>query len=379
MDMLVPTTVEELAEAVREAAARGAKLELRGGGTKANIGAPRDATILSMRGFSGIVDYDPAELVLTVRAGTPLAEVRALLVEHRQMLAFEPFDHGPIFGAGEGAATIGGVVAAGVSGSRRISAGAARDHLLGFTAVSGRGETFRAGGKVVKNVTGFDLSKLMAGSWGRLAALTELSLKVLPAPAASVTHVVRRLDPVEATRAMAQLLGSAVGPAALAYLPGNETRLLVRLEGFAPSVAARGTLLERLFEGVETAPPDIWAALRALSPLPGDAPLWRIVLPARQLPTLAARLDQEDVPWLADWGGGLVWAACSDAGMLRQAAAEAGGHAMLVRGDPALRRAVPTFHPLPSANAGLEAQVAQAFDPRGLFDTGRFGGNGDAH
>ncbi|WP_243451169.1 glycolate oxidase subunit GlcE [Sphingosinicella sp. CPCC 101087] len=377
--MAAPETVEELAEAVRAAGARGAKLEIRGGGSKAGVGAERDAAILDMRGFRGIVDYDPAELVLTVRAGTPLAEVQAVLAEQGQMLAFEPFDHGPIFGAGEGDATIGGVVAAAVAGSRRISAGAARDHLLGFTAVSGRGESFVAGGKVVKNVTGFDLPKLMAGSWGRLAALTELSLKVLPAPAETATRSIPGLDPARAARAMAQVLGSAVGAAAVAYLPGAQARVLVRIEGFAPSVEARCGLLESMFEGVEAASSESWATLLTLGGLPSGKPLWRILIPASQFPTVADLLDRVGAPWLADWGGGLIWAALDDAGLIRSAASQAGGHAMLVRAPAEMRRFVPSFHPLPSANAALEARVVHAFDPLGIFDSGRFAGRGDAH
>jgi len=378
MDVLAPGTVAALADVVRDARARHAKLEIRGGGSKAGTGAPRESTILDMRGFCGIVDYDPAELVLTVRAGTPLTQVQALLAANRQMLAFEPYDHGPIFGTAEGAATIGGVVAAGISGSRRLSAGAARDHLLGFTAVSGRGDIFVAGGKVVKNVTGFDLSKLMAGSWGRLAALTEISLKVLPAAPESATFLVRGLDATAAARVMARLLGSAVAPAALAYVPGEDARVMIRLEGFGPSVAARRAALASIADAVELSSPDVWDSLRRLEPFAADAPLWRITLPARQLPLLAERLDRLAAPWLADWGGGLVWATCPDAQALRAAAAEAGGHAILVRGPPALRRSVPAFHPLPPLNAMLEAQVVKAFDPDGVFETGRFGGSGHA-
>ena len=177
--MLEPRDAAELAEIVADAAARGRKLELRGGGTKADFGAPREAVVVSLAGLTGVVDYDPAELVLTVRAGTPLAEVQALVAAEGQMLAFEPW--------GEPGATIGGTIAAGVAGSRRVTAGSARDHLLGLMAVSGRGEVFVAGAKVVKNVTGYDLPKLMAGSWGRIGAMAELTVKVLPVPREVVT------------------------------------------------------------------------------------------------------------------------------------------------------------------------------------------------
>lgn len=160
-----PGSADELIEVVADAAASGGKLEIIGGGSKADIGAPREAALLDMNAFSGVIDYDPAELVLTVGAATPLAEIQSLVAQSGQMLAFDPFDHGPLFGRPAGAATIGGVLGAGVSGSARLSRGAARDHLLGFRGVSGRGEAFVGGAKVVKNVTGYDLPKIMTSAW----------------------------------------------------------------------------------------------------------------------------------------------------------------------------------------------------------------------
>ena len=236
--------------------------------------------------------------------------------------------------------------------------------MLGFTAVTGRGEIVKAGGKVVKNVTGFDLPKLMAGSWGRLAAMTELSLKVLPAPEYVATRAIRGLDVQAASLAMARALGSTVAPAAAAYLDGAT---LFRIEGFRPSVEARFAQLERMFEGVAPEDNRAWARLHDL---PGDDPLWRISIPAGQLPALAEMLEG---PWRADWGGALVWASQTDDP--RPAAVALGGHAMLWRAAPEVRRAVPAFHPQPAANAALEARVRAAFDPRGIFATGRF----DAH
>ena len=226
---LRPADIGELCAIV----AGGRPLRLRGGGSKDAIGRETDAAVVDMRGFAGVVDYDPPELVLTVRAGTPLAEVQALVAGEGQMLAFDPFDHAAILG-GAPRATIGGVIAAGVSGPARLSRGAARDHLLGFTAVSGRGEKFVAGAKVVKNVTGYDLPKLITGSWGRLAAITELTLKVLPAPQTQRTLVARGLDPAAAVAAMARAMGSAAEVSAAAHLPawqgGPVTAL--RLDGF---------------------------------------------------------------------------------------------------------------------------------------------------
>ncbi|BAK68155.1 glycolate oxidase subunit GlcE [Sphingobium sp. SYK-6] len=378
MTILAPASLDELALMIREALAAETKLEIRGGGSKAGVGAPRDAAILDMRGLSGIVDYDRAELVLTLGAGTPLAQVQALLAENGQMLAFEPFDQGPVFGAPPGAATIGGVVAGAISGPRRLSAGAARDHLLGFTAVSGRGEIVSGGGKVVKNVTGFDLPKLMAGSWGRLGALAEISLKVLPAPAATRTCVLRGQDAPMAAAAMARALGSAIAPAAAAYLPGAAAQTLLRIEGFGPSLDARWSMLEAMFGPVEAAPGAVWDGLRTLAPLPRDGTLWRLSIPARHMPAIGNALETAGAPWLADWGGALVWTVLADPALARRIAGEAGGHAMLFRADPAVRSAVPAFHPQPAVNAALEARVIGAFDPLGVFATGRFRGDMDA-
>jgi glycolate oxidase FAD binding subunit len=218
--MLRPKSVADIQQMVSQAVQEGSALEVRGGGSKSPMGVPdRQCTLVDMSAFDQVVDYDPPELVLTVGAGMPLQRVQALVDERNQMLAFEPFDHGPIFGKAAGAATIGGVIAAGVSGSRRLSAGAVRDHLLGFEAVSGRGERFVAGGRVVKNVTGYDLPKLMAGSWGQLAVLTQVTLKVLPKPRTSATVIVAGLDDVRAIAAMSTAMRSQAEVAAAAHLP----------------------------------------------------------------------------------------------------------------------------------------------------------------
>lgn len=379
MAILRPADTAELAEAIASAAARGDTLELRGGGSKAAIGTVgRRSAILDMRGFAGVVDYDPAELVLTVRPGTRLAEVEALIAGAGQMLAFEPFDHGPLFGAAAGQATIGGVVAAGIAGSRRLAGGGVRDHLLGFAAVSGRGEPFVAGGKVVKNVTGYDLPKLIAGSWGRLAALTELTLKVLPAPRETATCAIAGLAPDAAGAAMAQALGSQADPSAAAYLPdaltGGPSLTLFRLQGFGPSVVARCRLLADLLPGIHARDDGeaLWRTVRDLAPLEQDLPLWRISIAAARWPALVAAFPE--TRWLADWGGGLVWMATDRAAADVRAAAEVAlGHAMLVRGDQA-----PAFHPRPAGVAALEARVRRAFDPAGVFETGRFEDAADA-
>jgi len=384
MTILRPDTIDQLCAIVRDARADGRKLAIRGGASKAGFGAPVEATALDMRGFTGIVDYDPAELVLTVRAGTPLAEVEAALAAQGQMLAFEPWDHGPLFGAGAGGATIGGIVAAGVAGPRRLSAGGARDHLLGFTAVSGKGERFVAGGRVVKNVTGFDLAKLMAGSWGRLAAMTELSLKVLPRPREQATLAAEGLDAAAAQALMLRALGTSASVAAAAHLPAalnaGRALTLLRLEGIGPSVDARcaalvrqlapGHALQRLLEAEASA---CWQAIGTAAPL--DSPLlWRVQLPASAAASIAGWLEANGARWLIDWGGALLWTDWSgDPLTLRDHSAAAGGHAALVRAPAETRARIPAQHPRAPGVAALEARIRRAFDPDGVFETGRFG------
>ncbi|WP_116090473.1 FAD-binding protein [Sphingomonas crusticola] len=377
-----PHTAEELCGIFAAAAERGARLELRGGGSMADVGSPRSAEIVDMRGFAGVVDYDPAELVLTVGAGTPLAGVQQLLAAKDQALAFDPFDGGPLFGGPSGAATIGGIVAAGTAGSRRLSGGGARDHLLGFTAISGRGETFVAGGRVVKNVTGFDLPKLMAGSWGRLAALTQITLRVLPRPRESITRTYAGLT-LEGARALfAAAMASQASISAAAYRPGDgrdSSLTALRIEGFGPSVRARLLMLDGLGQGLDAmVGTDIdgdqfWNELATLSPLADGRPLWRISVPPSACSGLVAAMLPLDVHYLVDWAGARIWMTYNGpASVLRDAAAALGGHAMLIRGDPELRTATPAFHPQPASVAALEERVRRAFDPAGLFETGRF-------
>ncbi|WP_066815473.1 glycolate oxidase subunit GlcE [Sphingomonas mali] len=376
-DPIRPDSADALAAIVAEAARDGARLRLRGGGSKDAIGAPTpDARIVDMRGFSGVVDYDPPELVLTVQAGTPLAEVQALVADKGQMLAFDPFDHGAILDGAVGGATIGGIVAAGVAGPTRVSRGAARDHLLGFVGVSGRGERFVAGAKVVKNVTGYDLPKLITGSWGRLAAITELTLKVLPAPRLRLTLGVTGLDPAAAISAMARAMGSAAEVSAAAHLQdwNGAPLTAIRLDGFPSSVEARAALLTRLVDGIAPLADEeaarLWPAITTAAPLPAGVPLWRIIAPAAQMPNVIPAINGA---WLLDWAGGLLWlASADDPQAIRAAAMQAGGHAMLVRADAETRAIVPALHPQPNMLAALEERVRRAFDPAGVFETGRF-------
>jgi len=372
--MLEPRDAQDLRQVVADAAASGGKLELVGGGTRRGFGAPRDAGVVSLAAICGVVDYDPAELVLTVRTGTPLAQVAALVAAEGQMLAFEPW--------GDPGATIGGTVAAGVAGSRRVTAGSARDHLLGFSAISGRGEAFVAGAKVVKNVTGYDLPKLMAGSWGRLGAMTELTLKVLPAPRVTVTLAATGLSPAAAHAAMACALGSNAEVSAAAHLRRGIT--LLRVAGFAPSVEARCLGLPRLLgshcevrrmDEAEAGP--LWREAMTGEALAGPV-RWQVHLPPRQAPALAERLAPLGADWAMDWGGGRVWVALDrhDA-VVREEAQRLGGEAALVVAPEAMRATVPAMHPRAPGVAALEQRVRRAFDPAGVFASGRFAE--DAH
>ncbi len=300
-DTLKPRDAAEVEQAIRSALADGQALEVVGHGTKRAIGraAQWDAT-LDLSALTGVTLYEPEELVLSARAGTPLAEIEALVAASKQELAFEPMDYGPLLGTSPGAATIGGVLAANLSGPRRIKAGAARDHFLGFTAVSGRGETFKSGGRVVKNVTGYDLCKLIAGSWGTLAAMTDVTIKTLPRAETEATVLVQNLDDATARKAMTAATGSFADVSAVAHLPAIAAARIAeiaaaqtavtafRLEGVAPSVAERKSVLEKLLAPFgtlgslgEAASRALWRAVRDVTPFAAAGPagtrdLWRI-------------------------------------------------------------------------------------------------------
>ncbi len=384
MRTLAPTTTPELCESIAAAAGAGSHLEIRAGGSKAEIGAQRHAALLDLRGFSGVVDYDPPELVMTVKAATPLTEIEALVASEDQALAFEPWDHGPLFGRPVGAATVGGVIAAAVAGPARLSRGAARDHLLGVKAVSGRAEAFVAGGRVVKNVTGYDLPKLMAGSWGRLAAMTELTLKVSPRPRASVTMALEGLSAADAIAAMARAMGSPLDVSAAAHLPPevrpDRALTVLRLQGFERSVEARCAKMPALLrefgtvERLAASEADaLWRAIREAAPLAALDPLWRIQVAPSCASAVLQILEPLGAQWFCDWAGALIWLSMQgNAVRVREAVARLGGHATLVRATRDLRNTVPALQPRSSAVTALEARIRRAFDPAGVFETARF-------
>jgi glycolate oxidase FAD binding subunit len=372
-----------------------------GRGSKQAIGraAQWDAT-LDLSGLSGVTLYEPEELVLSAKAGTPLAEIEALVAASKQELAFEPMDYAAVLGSDAGSASIGGVLAANLSGPRRIKAGAARDHFLGVNAVSGRGETFKSGGRVVKNVTGYDICKLLAGSWGTLAAMTDVTIKTLPRAETEATVLVLNLDDGAARKAMSAATGSFADVSAAAHLPatvagripetavGRAAVTAFRLEGVAPSVADRKGVLEKTLAPFgtlgaldETASRALWRAVRDVTPFAASGPsggrdLWRISTAPTQAPSLGRTLEQCDAELLYDWAGGLVWAALpasndAHAPQVRAAVSEAGGHATLIRAPAAVRAAVEVFSPEPAPLAALTARVRQSFDPQGVLNAGR--------
>jgi glycolate oxidase FAD binding subunit len=396
---LKPGTVDELVQAIEWAVAGTHPLELVGGGSKRALGRPLQAEMtLDLSDLSGIREYQPEELVLTAGAATPIAEVEAALSEKGQMLAFEPADYGAALGSKAGA-TLGGILACNLSGPRRIKAGAARDHLLGFHAVSGRAEDFKAGGKVVKNVTGYDLCKLIAGSWGTLAALHEVSLKVLPAPELTRTVLIMGLDEAHAIAALGEAMASAHDVSGAAYLPAAlATRSAVsyvaaagasvtalRVEGIGPSVEARCRDLRALFaeigDGEELHSMNsrqFWREIRDIAPFVGDArALWRISLPPAEGARLVASIRELlIVESYFDWAGGLVWlalAADEDAGaeIVQTAATAHGGHATLLRAPADVRAAVTVFQPQAPAVAALTKRLKESFDPAGVLNSGR--------
>ncbi|WP_309083782.1 glycolate oxidase subunit GlcE [Chelativorans sp.] len=398
MTTFTPTNPAEALNTVRWAAADETPLEVVGHGSKRGIGRPAQTEhVLDLSKLTGVTLYEPEELVLSARAGTPIAEIEALVSEHNQQLAFEPMDYGPLLGGAAGRGTIGGVLAANLSGPRRIKAGAARDHVLGVHAVSGRGEAFKSGGRVVKNVTGYDLSKGLAGSWGTLAVVTDVTFKVLPAPETEKTLVLTGLDDAKAAAAMAEAMGSSAEVSGAAHLPegvvgrflggalSGGARTLLRIEGVGPSVDYRFDLLARLLRSYATAEAveredsrSLWREVRDCRPFADGtaAPVWRVSMSpteGHRMVDAFRRLAGANAYY--DWQGGLIWLrmeADPEAEGLRGLIGHfGGGHATLVRAPAGVRAAVPVFQPQPPALAALAARLKEQFDPKNILNPGR--------
>ena len=387
--LLAPADEAGVAAAVAAATAAREPLAIEGRGTKRALLRPvQAARTLSTRNLTGITLYRPTELVISARAGTPLPEIEAALEEGGQMLAPEPPDTRAIFG-GDVPATIGGIVAANLSGPRRITVGAMRDHLLGIRFVNGAGEVVRSGGRVLKNVTGLDLCKLLAGSHGTLGVLTEVTLKVLPRAETEATLAIRVPDIAAGVRALSAGLGSPYGVTGAALLPAGHGSLpgpvaLLRIEDFATSVAYRTGKLAadltphgeaRLLEAAGSVP--LWTAIRDATPLAagaGDA-VWRVSVRPSAAPAVVAAATAVGGRCLLDWGGGLIWIAGPATEAAHAAVVAAAGAARgtftLFRAPEPLRAAVAVLPEEPAPLAAIGARVKTALDPAGVFNPGR--------
>jgi glycolate oxidase FAD binding subunit len=403
-NVLRPATEWELKSMMASLVERQVPVEIAGAGSKRACGRPVSAsTILSTSMLRGITLYEPTELVMSARSGTPLSQIEVELAARGQMLPFEPIDMGALLGQQAGQQTIGGVFGANLSGSRRFVAGAARDHLLGLQAINGIGEMFKSGGRVMKNVTGVDVARGIAGSWGTLAVISEVTFKILPLPDDMATLIYRGLTDELATELMCAAAGSPFEVSGAIHLTETLARRLktaelaedkrsltaLRIENFSKSVEYRMARLKDLL--VAFGQPleldldvslKFWGETRRFSVLPfGPSQIWRISTAPRNGPKLVAAIRRH-VPLeaLYDWSGGLIWlemAATADAGAadVRRAVASFGGHATLIRADEAVRREVQVFQPLTPAVARLTQGLKAAFDPLGILNPGRMYAN----
>jgi glycolate oxidase FAD binding subunit len=365
---LRPDNEAELAQLL---CAPGPAFELVAGGTKRGIGKPMEAAILDLSALSGIVDYQPGELVLTVRPATTLAQIEALLSTQRQRLAFEPPPATLLDATGE--QTLGGVLMANSSGSRRLTAGSARDHFIGLRAVNGRGEAFVGGGRVVKNVTGFDLPKALAGSWGTLAVLTEVTVRLVPAAEFECTLLFATASVGAAVTLCSQALGSMFEVSCAAFVPGRGAAL--RLEGLTTSVQSRvaGLLAaltqvpDAMLQAADSAA--FWQQVGAAARLAQFPVIWRLSVPPRQAARILDEIEPED--FQLDWGGGLIWIGARQLDVQRVRGALRDGHATLVRAPLAERRNCSVFEPQSPAIAAIAARFKAAFDPDQRLNPGR--------
>ena len=402
--LLRPATEWELKSMIASLAERQTSVEVVGAGSKRACGRPVGASVLlSTAMLRGITLYEPTELVMSARSGTPLSQIEVELAARGQMLPFEPIDLGPMLGQQSGVQTLGGVIGGNFSGSRRLAAGAARDHVLGIQAINGRAEQFKSGGRVMKNVTGYDLARGITGSWGTLAVITEVTLKVLPLPDDMTTLVYTGLTDELAVELMCAAAGSPFEVSGTVHLtPVLASRLktgdlsedkksitALRIENFSKSVTYRKERLKELLvafgQPVEL---DLdlslkfWTELRRFSVLPYAAThVWRISTSPRNGPKLVSAIRRHvPVEVMYDWSGGLIWLeipASADAGAadVRRAVASFGGHATLIRAEESVRRDVQVFQPLTPAVARLTQGIKAAFDPLGVLNPGRMYAN----
>ena len=378
-NILKPENSEQIIDIIKQAD----RLELIGTGTKRNIGnLIVDADLVDLSLLDNVELYEPEELVISLGAGCRRKEIDKLLAGSGQQFAFEPPDFSHLLGC-DHTGTIGGMVASGLSGPRRMKAGGVRDFVLGVHAVSGRAEKFKTGGRVMKNVTGYDLSKVITGSWGTLAIMSKVTLKILPKPEMEVTLCLDELDNDQAVRVMSLAMRSSCDVSSAAHIPGSATML--RLEGFESSVRARVEMMKNLLKKFgdirteEQTSADIWADIRDVRHLSRDekTPVWRIcVPPASGAEVLRAIEDKIEAKAFLDWAGGLIWlevvnhpADCADD--IRQIVSKYGGHATLIRASTQLRKNTQVFQPQPKVLADLSKRLKQSFDPDNILNPGR--------
>jgi glycolate oxidase FAD binding subunit len=399
-----PAADWELQFMIAGCAERNVPIEVVGSGSKRAVGRPVESGVtVTTASLKGITLYEPSELVMSARAGTPLSLIEAELAARGQMLAFEPIDIGPATGGPHGAQTIGAVFATNLSGARRIQAGAARDHLIGVKGVNGRAEMFQAGGRVMKNVTGYDVARGLAGSWGTLAILTEVTFKVMPWPETAATVIFLGLPDNIAVELMCAAMALPVEVSGAVHLQASVAARLanqglrsmgksvtaLRIENFATAVAARKQKLEEALKVYGKALEldrrdtlEFWGELRRLSVMPNkQSLLWRISTKPTAAPKLVAAIKRYmPADAFYDWAGGLIWLevpATADAGTaeIRRATAIHGGHATLIRAEASVRVAVQVFQPLNPAVERLTRELKRAFDPSGILNPGRMYAN----
>ncbi len=370
----IASNESEIVEAVKTAREWKSPLEIVAGGSKRAFGRAvvTMGSVLDVSGLSGILSYEPEELILTAAPGTPVAEIEAALAEKGQRLGFDPPDWGPLLGEPGGLGTIGGAICCDANGPARVRCGAVRDHLLGFRGVNGFGEAFKAGGKVVKNVTGFDIPKLVCGAFGTLGVLTEVTLRVFPKPPLSTTLMVRGLSSEDGLALLRKVWSSPLDATGLAFSRGNA---LIRLEGEKEPLADKCALARSLIGGhdvEEVEQGEIVFRAIGSGEVFIDEPydVWRAFVPPAAAAAVAAEIDSP--LWLADWAGGLLWiAALPGSNAIRDVVNKAGGHAVLLRASEETRESIPVFEPEDAARAALTRSVKAAFDPLGLFNPGR--------
>jgi glycolate oxidase FAD binding subunit len=377
------THEDQVVEFVRAAREARSPFEIAAGGTRRQVGRSLgELPMLDVSGLSGIVKYEPAELIITAQPATSLVEIKAVLAEKGQRLGFDPADWSRLLGS-NGAATLAGAASSDASGSGKLRHGGARDSLLGFRAVNGLGEAFRGGAKVVKNVTGFDLPKLVCGAYGTLGVLTEMTFRVYPQPQFATTLCLSDVTPEDGFAALRKIALSALEPAGLAYLPGNmladvgqeigKGAALIKLEGAAEpleeKIALAHGLLGNAMHRIEADPFAAIGCGEKFADIPGD--IWRVMIARADAPRVAKELNARH--WLGDLAGAVLWLAAdpSEGPRIRAIAAKVHGQAMLLRGSTESRASLGLFAPQAPALAQLGRAVKAAFDPLSLFNPGR--------